>query len=816
MVADKTPTFYLYRRRVQLTGEAPLNTDLRAQLQQSLGDAYRLERELGGGGMSRVFVATERALGRQVVIKVLPDEMAGAVSIERFKREIALAARLQQANIVPLLTAGETAGVPYFTMPYVEGQSLRVRLAEAGQLPIPEAIGILKEVARALAYAHEQGVVHRDIKPDNVLLSGGTAMVSDFGVAKALTAATADGTRSLTATGIAIGTPAYMAPEQATGDANVDRRADIYAFGCLAYELFAGAPPFAGRSAQGAIVAHLTEAPEAIGRRRPSVPDAVATLITRCLAKEPADRPQNAAELVAALTQAAIMPEQQRLQESKRTRSRVPLAVGVTAIVLVAVALLLISVSRRTARDAAVSVAVLPFENNSRDSTIDYLEDGISDQVRDAVGRLPGVSVKARSSSRRFKGRQASDAGRALGASLVLLGTFSRAGQRLHVTAELVRASDEDALWSVTFDGPADAMAGIQDSLVRAVSNELRVRPAQGAAGRGTSDAVAYDEFLRGRFEGDRTNWEQALRHFSAAVARDPKFARGHANVAIAYSNIPTTGHGAIDSLNALARASAARALALDSTVADAYLALSNAKANELQLAESIVPLERAVALDPTSVDARVALGFGLMQIGRPQEGFQQVRRAFQLDPLSSLANGVLSYSWFLNGRLDSAVARARAGLALDPGSVLMHQVLALALAFSGKRDSSAIESERAFQLGPDLFDGRANLVYAHVVAGRMAAALKERSALDHDRATNSPLYRRTMADLAIGRFDDAMAEMERGVLAREPLFGLLSMPCDPRFDPLKKNPRFDALMRRLGATACKPTMQWPFGAGAP
>ena len=274
-----------------MTPAAPPLDDLAAQLQLALGDSHILDRELGGGGMSRVFLATERAFDRRVVIKVMPSEAAAAVSIERFKREISLAARLQQANIVPVLTAGDMGGVPYFTMPFVEGQSLRAHLANQRQLPIPEVVGILKEVARALAHAHAQGVVHRDIKPDNVLLSGGTAMVTDFGVAKALRAAAGTQGAALTGTGLAIGTPAYMSPEQATADPATDHRTDIYAFGCLAYELLTGAPPFAGRGGVAQVAAaHITEDPEPVARHRPGVPASLAALVERCLAKSPADR----------------------------------------------------------------------------------------------------------------------------------------------------------------------------------------------------------------------------------------------------------------------------------------------------------------------------------------------------------------------------------------------------------------------------------------------------------------------------------------------------------------------------------------------
>ena len=275
-------------------------SDLRDDLQRTLGDSYTLERELGGGGMSRVFVAEDNSLGRKVVVKVLSPDLTAGVNVDRFKREIQLAARLLQAQIVPVLSAGELDGVPYYTMPFVEGESLRAKLARTGALPIPEVVSILRDVTRALAYAHERGVVHRDIKPDNVLLSGGTAVVTDFGIAKALTAAkneAAAADTSLTQHGTSVGTPAYISPEQAAGDPNVDHRADIYSLGCMAYELLTGQPPFAGRSPQRTLAAHLTETPRPIEELRPDVPPALAALVMRCLEKEPSARPQSAAEI---------------------------------------------------------------------------------------------------------------------------------------------------------------------------------------------------------------------------------------------------------------------------------------------------------------------------------------------------------------------------------------------------------------------------------------------------------------------------------------------------------------------------------------
>ena len=279
--------------------------ELRDQLQSGLGTTYTIERELGGGGMSRVFAATDTALGRRVVIKVVPADLAATVNVDRFKREILLAANLQHPHIVPVLTAGEVDGVPYYTMPFVDGESLRERIGK-GRIPIPEALSVLRDVARALAYAHERGVVHRDIKPANVLLSGGSAAVADFGVARALSAAgtgphVAAESGRLTQIGTAIGTPMYMAPEQAAADPSADHRADIYSFGCLAYEVLTGRPPFIESSPQKLLAAQMTARPRPVAELRPDVPPALGSLVMRCLEKDPNARPQTAAEVARAL-----------------------------------------------------------------------------------------------------------------------------------------------------------------------------------------------------------------------------------------------------------------------------------------------------------------------------------------------------------------------------------------------------------------------------------------------------------------------------------------------------------------------------------
>ena len=275
---------------------------LRDQLQRTLGSAYTLERELGGGGMSRVFLAEDTALGRKIVVKILPPELTAGVNVERFNREILLAAKLQHPHIVPVLAAGAMDGLPWFTMPFVEGESLRARLERGTALSITEAVGMLRDVAKALAYAHEHGIVHRDIKPDNVLLTGGSATVADFGIAKAISASRAEGgNQTLTQVGTSIGTPTYMSPEQASGDPETDHRTDLYSFGCLAYEVLAGRPPFIEKSPRKLLAAHMGERPQSIVELRPDIPVALAELVMACLEKEADARPQQARDLVRVL-----------------------------------------------------------------------------------------------------------------------------------------------------------------------------------------------------------------------------------------------------------------------------------------------------------------------------------------------------------------------------------------------------------------------------------------------------------------------------------------------------------------------------------
>ena len=384
-------------------------SEVHEQLQATLGSGYRVVREIGGGGMSRVFVAEDLSLGRTIAVKVLHPEQAASVSIERFHREIQVAAQLQHPLIVPLLAAGETGGLPFYTMPFVEGESLRAKIAREGALPLGEALRLMFDVAKALAYAHRHGVVHRDIKPENILISDGSGLVADFGVAKAMNAARRDG-EALTSAGLSVGTPMYMAPEQVAADPSADQRVDLYALGAVAYEMFAGRQLFQGRSPQSVFVAHLTQIPAPLQALRPDVPAVVAAIVMRCLEKDPDRRPQSAEEILHAVeevttpggaTQSAAGVS---VDTSKHRLRRQLLGGTVMGTLAVLISLALFTprgvrasmrtlLTRKTAALDARRVVVAPFENQTGDSTIEFLGNMAADWIAQGLARTGAVDV---------------------------------------------------------------------------------------------------------------------------------------------------------------------------------------------------------------------------------------------------------------------------------------------------------------------------------------------------------------------------------------------------------------------------------------
>jgi len=456
------------------------------RLLTALGGSYTIERELPGGGMAQVFVAEDHDLARKVVIKILPPELAASVSAERFRREILTVARLQHPHIVPILKAGEIDGIPYFVMPYVDGESLDITLRRRQTLGVRETLGIMKDVARALAFAHERNVVHRDIKPGNILLSAGSATVTDFGVSKALSSARRSGEKGngLTNTGMSLGTILYMAPEQAAGDPEIDGRADIYSLGATAYEMLSGSAPFADLNPREMLTARLTLPPLPLSLARDDVPAGLERIIARCLAIDPADRPQTAAELVDSLEDPeAISGSFVRSGSiAVRRRSNAARRILVGALALVGAVAVSAGIYTRMHPNTAWAetgvvaakpnlgvIAVLPFVTLGADSGNAYLATGVTNAVAGKLMRTAGLRVLAPGRPRSVK-RQSDTAGTAnLSARLVLEGTVERIGDRLRVTARLSSTTDDVMQWADVYDRDVEDIFAVEDEIADAI-----------------------------------------------------------------------------------------------------------------------------------------------------------------------------------------------------------------------------------------------------------------------------------------------------------------------------------------------------------
>jgi serine/threonine-protein kinase len=786
-----------------LSGGAAL--DQLVALRQALADRYAIERELGQGGMATVYLAEDLKHHRKVAIKVLRPELAASLGADRFLREIETTAQLTHPHILPLLDSGAADGTLFYVMPYVEGESLRDRLTREKQLPLDDTLQIARQVADALAYAHSHGVIHRDIKPENILLESGHAVVADFGIAKALAAA---GGEKLTETGLAVGTPQYMSPEQAGGESGLDGRSDLYSLGCVLYEMLAGEPPFTGPSVQAVVAKRLSTPAPRISILRDRVPPHVEWALDTALARTPADRFPTCTQFAEALTAVSGL----RPWEHSRTRSRAgrvaAVVAGLLLIAVSAVVVLKTWILDPSEGPRLKSLVVLPLVNRSGDSAQDYFIDGMTEALITELGKVSSLTVTSVTSAMTYKRspKPLRDIARELGVESVVEGSVLREGSRLRIAARLIDGRTDRQVWDSTFVRDAGNILLLYGEAAQTIAGAIgatltpdETRRLQVAR---TVDTAAYNEYLLGR--RDAWTWtpdgfSRAIGHYRRTVAIDPTFTPAYAGLAEAYRWSTAFGTLAPAEAMPLGQAAAERAVALDSASAAAHVALAGVRADQWRFPEADREYQRALALNPSLVDAHNEYGTFLTLLGRRDEAVREAVRARQLDPLTVNIRVQLGWVYLLTGRYRESLAALDSALALDSAAFWAHSHKALDYSALGLHPEALAEIAKALAASPgnQVVLTVASVTNAH--AGRTAEArgyLDSLLALGRRGVWVDP-YLVGMARANLGQTALALESFGRAVEQRSFLVWGLKTEILPA--SFKSEPRFRALLRRMG-----------------
>jgi serine/threonine-protein kinase len=748
--------------------------ELLERLSVVLEARYRIERELGQGGMAKVFLAHDLKYERMVAVKVLRPDLSAEVGATRFLREIQIAARLHHPHILPLYDSDQVGDLVYYVMPYIEGESLKGRLARERQLPVTDAIQIAREVADALSYAHNAKVVHRDIKPANILLDSGHALVADFGIARAIGEAH-------TTTGQLIGTPAYMSPEQVDGSENLDGRSDIYSLGCVLFEMLVGQPPFRGSTVTAVIANRLTTPVPSPRAFRELIPDAVDAAVKKAMATLPADRFSTAAQFTEALS------------------TPVTTAVAMGA-------------AHAMAQDIAAvakSVAVLPFENMSTDPENEYFSDGITDDIIAQLSKISALKVISRTSSMQYKKstKKITAIAEELGVGAVLEGSVRKAGQRVRIVAHLVDPKTEKHLWGETFDRKLDDIFEVQSEVAQQITGALSValspEEKERVEKKATGDADAYNLYLLGRFQANK--WAEAdvqkgIEYFQQAVAKDPGYAVAYAGLADAYEllSIGFSSKPPVEYL-ANAKAMALKALEMDDSLAEAHTSLAYARwLADLDWPGAERGFKRALELKSSYVMAHEWYAEYLAALGRHEEAIAEIKRAQQLDPLAVPVNRAVGWVLYFARRYDQSAEELQKALAMNPDFLGARLVLWWVWVAKGSPGDAIADISREVDRPGLRTVKKLMLAYAHASAGNREQAegilweLEEKLAGDNRLALLSAIL-----FTALDAKDRAFEQLERAYQVREP--GLLFLKVAPWADSLRSDPRYGALVEKLG-----------------
>ena len=736
------------------------------KLPAAIADRYLIERELGAGGMATVYLARDRKHERTVALKVLRPDLAAVLGAERFLLESRITAGLDHPHILTLIDSGESAGLLWYVLPYVRGESLRARLDREKQLPVEAALKLASQVASALDYAHRHGVIHRDVKPENILLHEGEAVVTDFGIALAVREA--GGTR-LTGTGLSLGTPHYMSPEQAAGEHDIDARSDVYSLAAVVYEMLAGEPPHTGPTLPIIIAKLLTQSPAPLRLLRRTVPEGVSQAVAKALAKAPSDRFPSALEFAQALDASPAM-------------------------------------TTAPARDLP-SIAVLPFTDMSGEQSNEYFGDGMAEEIINALSSLDDMRVAARTSSFAFKGQNVDvrSIGQRLDVGAVLEGSVRRAGDRLRITAQLINVADGYHLWSQRYDRQMADVFAIQDDISRSIVDSLRVkllgRTEKRLVHPPTKDLEAYNLYLKGRYFWSQRGQglRKGLACFTEAIDKDPQYPAPLTGMADCNNMLAWYGMVPPREAFAAAREAALRALAIENDCAEAHTSLAFVNMfYDWDWVAAEREYLRALELKPSYATAHHWYGEYLLAAGRFDEALVEASNAQESDPLGLIIHAFRGLAYYFSRRFDEAIAVCHRAMDMGQSFIPTHLWLGLAYEQCGRRQE-AVEVLRQASTFPDA--GPFLLGFLGHALGRAGHLSEARDTLDElrtlgERAYVSP-FSLALVHLGCGDLEESLSALERA--ADERACWLVWLGVDPIFDELRAEPRFQTLLELIG-----------------
>jgi serine/threonine-protein kinase len=733
---------------------------------EALSPRYRIDRELGSGGMSHVYLARDLKHDRAVALKVLKRDLAARVGGDRFLREIRIAAQLNHPHILPLHDSGDVNGLLFYVMPYAEGETLRERLKREVRLPFADAVRIVGDVADAIDYAHRQGVIHRDLKPGNILLHEGHAIVADFGVARAVNMAGGVGE---TETGITIGTPAYMSPEQAAGDAAVDGRSDVYSLACVFYEMLVGVPPFTGPSALAIMTRRFSQEAPNVRDSRPDISDTAARAIAMALARDPVARQQTATAFADAL------------------RSDASFTTATAAVT----------------RPSAKSMVVLPFANLSADADNEYFSDGLTDELIANLSRLRSLKVISRISAMSLKGTTltAPQIGRDLGVGYVLQGSVRKAGPQLRITAQLTEAATDTVAWAETYSGSVEDVFDLQERVSREIARALDVTLTadedQRLSRRSIADPVAFDYYLRARHELmtmglDAFGRADALFKRGLEIAPDnPVLSAG-----LAYLDVVRSRTGGRPDAARLDRAAAVghRILATDDTSAPAHLLVGTAEFERGHLQTAATHLKQAVASDPGDAEAWFWLGLTYLYAGKIADARVVAQKILERDPLSHFTWGLASIAEWFDGRYAEGLPLMERCLQLIRGSGIFRWMRGYVLALNGRLDDAAAEAARIVADEPQNPYSYQLKSLTMAMRGDRAGACLVLKPLDTDGLDHHTSFHMAESCAMAGDHDHALDLLSRAVGQGFHPYAFIAQH-DRFLDPLRADGRFQPIL---------------------